>query len=311
MKIILSSLLFLIPATSFSQIVKKVKLIELATKKPIKEQYVSILKNNDLWVSIGATDPKGNCKFEIWNYDSSSSYQVDINAKGYKQLRQSIDLLNKKTLNITLVPDSIYFPQFPNMIYEDCSGFGFGDYFPYEPSKLDDIPKTIQEKVISHIKAKVGAEFYSKLKFSGGQVVNLDRLYLVYPKAKDFKWTPYSYYLCFSFSDFEKGIAKYTAKIVLDSNGNVIEDIQLPNIKAIPNKSNIISIYKATEIAKFYNFQAGIENIKLYYDKELDSFVWCFSKIVNDNGLTFGIETIVINAITGNKIEIRYGGGIR
>ncbi len=311
MRVLFFILSFFFCTISFADIAKKIVLYDEVTKKPITKQYFHILKDNDLWVTIEKTNTKGVSKFDVWwKYDSSATYQIDINAKGYRKHRQTINLLDEKTVKIGLTPDTnALFPK-PNMIYEDCFGISFGDYYPFEPSSLNDLPNYIREKLEAHLQERLGS-FYENLRFSGGQIVDLNRLYNVYEKARDFKWTPYSYYLCFSFADTTNGISMFTAKIVLDGNGNVIEEIQLPSFKNYPEKSKIISLYEATRIAKTYDFNNPIKEIKFYYNKDLDGFVWCISKITNDNGLTFGIETLVLNANTGEKIVIRHSGEIR
>ncbi len=199
----------------------------------------------------------------------------------------------------------------PNLIYGECNLIYFGSYHPKTPSSLFDLPDTIRKKLVSHLVDRLGQSFYSKMKISGGQIVNLDSLYLVNENAKDYKWIPYSYYLCFSFEDIEKGVGLYTAQIVLGKNGSAIKDIELPSIRINPEKANIISLYEAADIAKRHDFTNTFENASLWYDRDTDNLNWCFKKIVNDNGLTFGIQTLIINAHTGKKMKISYGGGIR
>ena len=198
-----------------------------------------------------------------------------------------------------------------NFIYGKCSQIYFGSYNPDTPNSLSDLPDTIRIKLVSHLVDRLGQSFYSKVKLSGGQIVDLERLYLVNENAKNYQWTPYSYYLCFSFEDKEKGVGLYTSQIVLDKNGNVIKDIELPSIRINPKKANIISLYEAADIAKRYDFTNTFDNASLWYNRDTDNLNWCFKKIVNDNGLTFGTETLIINAHTGEKMEISYGGGIR
>jgi hypothetical protein len=142
----------------------------------------------------------------------------------------------------------------PNLVYEECSLIYFGDYHPKTPSSLSDIPDNIRTKLVSHLVDRLGQSFYSKIKINGGQIVNLDSLYIVNKNAKNYKWTPYSYYLCFSFEDIEKGIGLYTAQIVLDKEGTIIKDIALPSIKINPEKSSIISRKTALDIAKLHDF---------------------------------------------------------
>jgi hypothetical protein len=162
-----------------------------------------------------------------------------------------------------------------------------------------------------HLVNRLGNDFYSRLKLSGGQIVNLERLYLVEANAKNYRWTPYSYYLCFSFEDTSKGIGLYTAQIVLDKNGNVVKEISLPSIKSNPDKANVISKNSAMTIAREKNFDPVTCKVSLDYMPDVESLVWCFEKVVNDNGLTFSTETLIVDAHSSQVLRKLNGSGIR
>jgi Zn-dependent metalloprotease len=114
--------------------------------------------------------------------------------------------------------------------------------------------------------------------------------------------------LCFSFKDTTKGIGLYTAKIVLDKFGNVIEEIELPDIKKFPEKSNIISLEQAKVIATENKFFDEKTLINLSYDKKNGSIVWCFKQTTYKPDHTLSGWTLVIDAHNGKVIE-KYGSG--
>jgi hypothetical protein len=287
------------------------KVINALTKQPIKDQYCNIIKDGDTFITIGNTDNKGIYKPELLFPDSNASYQLWISANGFKPYKKNIDLFSKKLAVIAIYPDKESIKRSAKFVYSDCSSIGFGDYEPKTPQSLNELPDSIREKLDKHLVGRLGEQFYSKLKLNGGQIVNLDRLYKVNLNAKDYKWTPYSYYLCLSFQDTTKGIGLYTAKIVLDKNGNVVKEIELPDIVAHPEKANLISINSAKVIAKSNSFPSTVGNIKLQYDNDSGSLVWCFEKITKDNGLSFSTETLIIDAHTGKVLGSEQGHGIR
>lgn len=286
------------------------KVINALTKQPLKDQYCNIIKDGDTFITIGNTDNKGIYKPELFFPDSNASYQLWISAKGFKPYKNNIDLFLQKIVVISMFPDKESTKRNSNFVYSDCSSVGFGDYEPKTPQSLNDLPDSIKEKLIKHLVSRLGEPFYSKLKLNGGQIVDLDRLYKVNLNAKNYKWTPCSYYLCFSFQDTSKGIGLYTAKIVLDKDGNVVKEIELPDIVLHPEKTNLISLKSASGIAKDNNFPTTIPNISLRYDSDFECLVWCFRKVTEDNGLTFSIETLMIDAHTGKILGTDKGYGI-
>ncbi|MBL7739757.1 MAG: PepSY domain-containing protein [Chitinophagaceae bacterium] len=305
---ILVILIFCFLASGYSQ--AKFKVINGITKQPIKDQYCNIIQDNDTWVDIGNTDDQGIFKPDV-SADSNKNYQLWISAEGYKPFKQDINLHSDKLVTVSIYPDSGFIKKVPNLVYSGCSSIYFGKYRPKTPNSIDDLPDSIKEKLVNHLVARLGYQFYLNLKLSGGQIVNLERLYIVEMNAKNYKWIPYSYYLCFSFQDVSKGIGLYTAQIVLDKNGNIVKEIQFPNIESNPEKANLISRESAITIAKNNNFDIAPGRISLEYDLAKGSLVWCFEKVTDDNGLSFSLETLIVDAHTGKILGTKKGSGIR
>ena len=294
----------------FGQTQNKIKVINGVTHRPVKKIYCYILKDNDKWIDIGQTDNNGIFTTHLRDLDSSATYQIDISESAFKPFRQTIRLFDTKQTTVTIYPDSAFVEKNPNLIYSECSSISFGNYEPREPHSIYDLPDSIRIKLAAHLTERLGPDFYSKLKLSGGQIVNLDRLYIVEDNAKNYKWIPYSYYLCFSFQDPAKGIGLYTAKIVLDKSGNVINEIQLPDIHANPEKATIISLEQAKKIAAENKFYDNKTEISLSYDAKNGSIAWCFKQSVFNPDHTMSGSTLVIDAHNG-KVLGKYGiGGI-
>lgn len=299
---------FIIPLTVFGQIRNKIKIISGVTNKPVNDIYCYILKDSDKWIDIGQTNKNGVFTTSLWNLDSSATYQIDISTRAFKPFRQNINPFNDKKISVTIYPDSSFIEKKTNLVYLECSSRSFGSYHPKEPYSIFDLSDSIRTKLTAHLIDRLGQGFYSKLRISGGQILNIDRLYIVEDNAKNYKWTPYSYYLCFSFQDTSKGIGLYTAKIVLDKNGNVVDEIQLPNIKDFPEKGNLISLENAKVIATENEFYNDKTEISLSYDDKVGSITWNFKQTTYNSNHTLSGSTLVIDAHNG-KILGEYGHG--
>jgi len=310
MKHCLIILLIIFPLTTFSQIKKKIKVVNGITQKKVEGIYCYILQNNDKWIDIGETNKKGIFETELWNLDTTSTYQIDITASGYMPFRQDINPFDNKKLTVAITPDSTFTKKNEKFIYLECSTRSFGSYRPKEPRSIYDLPNSIRIKLETHLTKRLGQDFYSKLSISGGQIVDLDRLYIVEDNAKNYKWTPYSYYLCFSFQDTAKSIGLYTAKIVLDKYGNVVEDIELPNIIDNNEKAKIISLEQAKAIAIENKFYDDKTLISLSYDDKHGSVTWCFKQTTYNTNHTLYGWTWVIDAHNGKVIGKYDHGGI-
>jgi hypothetical protein len=105
-------------------------------------------------------------------------------------------------------------------------------------------------------------------------------LYRVKPEAREYKWLIFTYKLEFAFSMPEFGIKEYGADIWLDGEGNVVREIDLPNIKSDPEKAKIISVKEAKKISKVNKF--SFQKIELAYREKEDSIAWRMVRYTSD-----------------------------
>jgi hypothetical protein len=152
------------------------------------------------------------------------------------------------------------------------SRYSFREYRPKTIRQLDEIPPPVLSRLITHLKGRLGERFYSKLKFGWGEVINLDELYRIEPYWKQERVG--SYDLVFYFSDRRKGLKAFHSKIVLDGDGSVIDEINLPDIANQPQKANLISVDEAMRIAARNNFVGSKIWPSFEYNAETDSFAW-------------------------------------
>jgi len=177
----------------------------------------------------------------------------------------------------------------------------FYPYIPNEVTSLSSLPPTIVEKVTDHLKNRLGESFYSKLRFSSCIIVDFDDLYRVKAEAKDFHWKVFTYKLEYAFSMEKVGIKRYEAEIWLDKYGEVIQEIDLPDIRNQPEKATIISVDEAIRISK----ENGLKptRVELAYRREDDSIVWRTVRF--KDGITRQLD---ISAHTGkilNKVGMK------
>ena len=96
-------------------------------------------------------------------------------------------------------------------------------YYPYQPRQLrawtDVASENMREKVAAHLRERLGAEFYGRLKFVGGEAVNLDELHRVLPASRKFRREVPTYLLWFEFELPEAGVRVYTASMAVRGDG--------------------------------------------------------------------------------------------
>jgi hypothetical protein len=147
-----------------------------------------------------------------------------------------------------------------------------GGYKPKKVQALDHLPLKIKEKVDGHLAARLGNELYSKLRFVDGEIVEKSKV----PNAEQFQWKLHAYSLQFELAYPEEGVAAYHAQLRLDEEGDVVEEINLPNAKGAVEKCSIIPLKQALVIAR----DVGVPldelpvDIEIGYDKRADSLCW-------------------------------------
>ncbi len=272
------------------------------------KKWFTVLKNEDEYVTFTHTDTNGLGSFQIRNYDSTATYQAEIVNRWNNAIKSGI-------YDITAIKNSQ--PLVKVQPVEASMPFGCGEiiypsYRPKEPYSIHDLPEDIQRKVKTLFINRVGEKFYNRLILNGGQVVNLTRLYAVVPSAKSWKYVPPIYSLCFTILDNTKHISLYSFILKLNKQGNVIGEIELPNIKQNPSKSQIITLDEAKQIAVANNFYNKYTDVKTVYYPATDSIVWKFEQLEPGEG-TRDQKQLLIDASNGSvvaklttKVEVMY-----
>ncbi len=218
-------------------------------------------------------------------------------------------LLNFLSLIITMSCWQIVVAQ-KHSVSQGCNSPSSIELYPYKPriiNSLAALPEAIRSKVDSHLRARLGNDFYSKLVFVTGAAIDADEFLRVNPGVK---WKVHSYELAFKYADTAKGLTAYCARIRLDANGDVMDDINLPEGAKYPQKANIISISEAIKIAKSRGFKPKKMSITIDYDKDTGSLVWRMESFAFSDKYTSTSKVLKIDAHSAAILKDGYESGI-
>jgi uncharacterized membrane protein YkoI len=187
-------------------------------------------------------------------------------------------------------------------------GVSLGQYIPRTFKSLNALPEGIRVKVVNHLRERLGNDFYSRLKFVSGSSIDIEEYLRINPGTK---WKVHSYELVFRYADSPHGLKEYYARTRLDSDGEVIEEIDLPEISKFPNKASIISVDTAADIAKSRGFESKTMNIDIRYDEDAGSLVWRFETFAREDRFTVSTKVLIVDAHSGQILKDGIETGIK
>jgi uncharacterized membrane protein YkoI len=187
-------------------------------------------------------------------------------------------------------------------------GISLGQYTPRTFKLLNALPEGVRVKAVNHLTERLGNDFYSRLKFVGGSSIDVEEYLRMNPGTK---WKVHSYELVFRYADSRHGLKEYHARIRLDSDGEVIEEIDLPEISKFPQKASIISVDAAADIAKSRGFEPKTMSISIRYDEDAGSLVWIFEIFAREDRYTSSTRVLVIDAHSGQILKDGFETGIK
>ena len=179
-------------------------------------------------------------------------------------------------------------------------GVSLGRYTPKTFKAMNALPEGLRVKAVNHLRERLGDEFYSRLKFVSGSSIDIEEYFRINPGTK---WKVHSYELVFRYADSRRGLKEYYARTRLDSNGEVIEEIDLPEVSKFPNKANIISVDAAADIAKSRGFESKTMNIDIRYDEDAGSLVWIIETFAREDRYTSSTRVLVVDAHSGQILK--------
>lgn len=298
---------------SFAQTIIK---IETYDEKKHKYFLPHLIDENDIRESLRFEDGNGFYNLKNLKLDSLKTYRLYLDDDRFVKIDQKLNLKNNDTLIVKLKPNpNCNCKTFPkDVLVMSCPYYSFGAYIAKEPRSLDDLPLDISLKVKNYLLSRVGKEFYEKIYFKKGQIKDSIPYKKYFPNSQrnpeyyDQMKTRYHYYLCFAYSNMEKGIGEYCSNIELDEFGNIIKNIDFPKKNSEINK--LVSLNKTKNKAisrKFYI--EGKTKIELNYDVNKNILVWEF---INEEYKPNGIyiqEILQYNAHNGKYLDLKINNG--
>lgn len=151
---------------------------------------------------------------------------------------------------------------------KECYIVGYssnGNYHGKRIRQLNELPPNIQNKLHEYLVSYLGNEFYSKIRFEGGRLLERDKLYKKDPRAREFRWTLPTYDLDFSISIPISGIFFYCSKVTLDSIGNVTDrEIEFPKYKENAKSCTFLNISTLKKIADSLGYPTDNYDMSCY-----------------------------------------------
>ena len=181
-------------------------------------------------------------------------------------------------------------------------------YYPYTPKdihRLGDLPSAVRVKAVAAVKGRVGETFFARLRFAGGEAVNLGELHRVNPDSRQFPSEVPAYTLRWEFAMPEVGIRNYTATVTLRKDGSVLGPYDMPNIATEPEKVQLVNLSKISqELVKKKLIDPAVATATVTYDGRTDSFVWHFEQPLPGNGPEVKVRSVDVDAHTGSLIQV-------
>jgi len=139
---------------------------------------------------------------------------------------------------------------------------------------LDDLPPDVRARLDEYLQRKLGYAFAQRLEIAEGQWLDLKKLRQEFPDLYEPNLKLGAYDLTFRFSAADQGLKYFYAKVALNDDGSISEEIKLPNIGADPSKAELISCEQAIDIAVGQGFPRERIDPWFEYSPEHDSFIW-------------------------------------
>lgn len=192
----------------------------------------------------------------------------------------------------------------PESVRKSAGYTSLGGYEPAIPKSLEDIPAPVREKVVAHLKKRLGEDFYSSLRFSGGQVVDFDEFHRQVPDWKEFQWEVFAYKLFFQFRLPDRGIEYYEASIRLRADGSVIEEIDLPDMGKHPERAAFVPLSAAVKVAKDAGFDVGKCSVDIDYRPEDGCCVYSFVQRDHADESCTAFRGVEVDAHAGKLLRV-------
>lgn len=164
------------------------------------------------------------------------------------------------------------------------------------PSIFTAVPEPIRRRVSVHLQRRLGIDFYRRLEFSGGQVVDIGKFRRTNP---GFRWEVPAYDLLFTFHMPKIGLDSYTAEIQLRGDGTVLKEIDLPDFADYPGKMPFTTLASALQTAMAEGFDPDKISAQIEYDSNADVLMWKLSEATHADNSAIQFKNINIRVDSG------------
>ena len=180
-------------------------------------------------------------------------------------------------------------------------------YYPYEPKRilrLADLPADISARALAAIRARVGDGFFKRLRFVGGEAVDLSELHRLNPDARKFRVEVPGYELHWEFTQPEAGIRNYTVTLALRRDGSVLKAPDLPAFGAHPEQENLVPLSRVSaDLAARKLLDPATATATVTYDQKANCLVWHFEQPLPGPGPEVRVRTVEVDAHTGTILR--------
>lgn len=187
-------------------------------------------------------------------------------------------------------------------------GIEVSPYLPKMFSTLDILPGPIRAKAENHLRERLGNDFYSRLVFVGGSSIDVKEFLRIKPGTQ---WKVHSYELVFKYANLARGLKEYYARTRLDSSGDVVAEIDLPEVSRFPLKADIISVDRAVDMAKLRGFKPKKMAVSFLYDTDSGSCTWVFESFAFEDRYTASTKVLIVDAHSGFVLKDGLETGIK
>lgn len=210
---------------------------------------------------------------------------------------------------LTILPVLLGFAVFsaraetPASVFKGAGDVTLGGYKAREPKSLEEIPEPVRAALEKHLRKRLGDDFYAKLEFSGGQVVDMEEFHRREKHWKDYQWEVFTYRLAFAVKQPEKGI-EYHAVIELRKDGGVIKEIDLPQVAEHPERGKFVPLAEALKAAATGGIDPTNAGASMEYLPDGDRVVFRIEQYMGKTGSEHHIKSARVDAHTGKLIDV-------
>ncbi len=181
-------------------------------------------------------------------------------------------------------------------IAPETSWVSIGDYDPFEPTRYEQLPQSVQTIVDSLLVTHVGIEYRERLRFVHGQVVDhSDSTARAFTRRA--QWPVFSYRLGFELPRPVEGVEAYIGYVTLYPSHGRASLVEFPPVRARPELGQLVPLRIAGDTAARHGLIAV--RAALEYSVKDSLFYYVLTGRYRDRGMTGTEEAVLVNAHTG------------